>query len=62
MAPENLLCMLLSIAFGIDGVSPMRKVLPALAAIPKFADLIFVAADCFTCNALDRAQLVPMRR
>jgi hypothetical protein len=30
--------------------------------VPKFADLIFVAADWFTCNALDRAQLVPMRR
>jgi hypothetical protein len=62
MAPENLLCMLLSVALGIDGVSPLRKVLPALAAMPKFADLIFVATDCFTCNALDRAQVVPMRR
>jgi hypothetical protein len=62
MAPENRLCMLLSVALGIDGVSPLRKALPALAAIPKFADLIFVAADWFTCNALDRVQLVPMRR
>ena len=25
------------------------------------AGLIFVATDCFTCNALHRAQLVPMR-
>jgi hypothetical protein len=62
MAPENLLCMLLSLALGIDGSSPLRKTLPALAAIPKFADLIFVAADWFTCNALDRAHCVPMRR
>lgn len=62
MAPENLLCVVLSLALGIDAVTPLRKILPALAAISKFADLIFVAADCFTCNALNRAQLVPMRR
>src|SRR6185312_1630632 len=62
MEPENLFCILRSVALGMEGVSPLRKVLPALAAIPKFADLIFVAADCFTCNGLDRAHCVPMRR
>jgi len=62
MRPENRLCMLLSVEFGLDHVSLLRNALAARAAIPKFAALIFVAADCFICNTFDRAQLVRMRR
>jgi hypothetical protein len=62
MPPENRLCMLLSVEFGLDHVSLLRNALAALAATPKFAALIFVAADYITCNTFDRAQLVPMRR
>jgi hypothetical protein len=62
MAPENRLCMLLSVALDIDGSSALRETLPALVAITKFADLFFIASDCFTCKAPDREQLVPMRR
>jgi hypothetical protein len=62
IAPENLLCMLLSVASGIHGISPLRNALPARAAIPKFIDLIFIDSECRMCVLFIRAHWVPIRR
>jgi hypothetical protein len=54
--------MLLSVALGIEGVSPLRKTLPALAAIPKFIDLMVIAGEWAIWVLFTRTQWVPMLR
>jgi hypothetical protein len=46
ITPQNLVCILLSLGKGIAAVSPLRKALQALDAIPKLIPLILVASVC----------------
>ena len=59
IAPENLLCMLLSAGRGIATVRPVRSAYPILAAIPKLTPLFLVAAICFILSLLIRAHGLP---
>src|SRR5665213_168363 len=60
MAPENLLCILLSVGLGMAAASPMRKPFPALAAMPKLMPLFLVAIVWWICSLLMRAHGLPI--